>query len=64
MATQPDAIEKVRRIARTAEMSAGIMRDRRRTGGWEGAERTANAFDRLSRDAWDVHAELVQARGQ
>lgn len=38
-------------IRRTAEMSAEIMRDPRRTGGWEGAERVARAFDRIARKA-------------
>lgn len=55
---QSDLVEKVRRIARTAEMSAGIMRDAKRTGGWQGAENTARAFDRLSGNAWEVHAAL------
>lgn len=38
-------------IKRTAEMSAGIMRDPRRTGGWMGAENTARAFDRIAERA-------------
>jgi hypothetical protein len=40
--------EIVRRIKRTCEMSAGIMRDRERTGGWQGAEKVARQFDRLA----------------
>ncbi len=41
--------EKFRMIRRTAEMSAGIMRDARRTGGWDGAERVARQFDRIAK---------------
>lgn len=40
--------EELRRIARTAEMSAEIMRDPRRTGGWDGAERVANSYGRMA----------------
>lgn len=40
--------ELIYRIRRTAEMSAEIMRDRERTGGWEGAERVARQFDRIA----------------
>jgi len=39
--------ETLRRLKRTGEMSAAIMRDPRRTGAWEGAERTARAFERM-----------------
>lgn len=35
-------------VKRMAEMSAGIMRDPRRTGAWEGAERVARQFDRIA----------------
>ena len=35
------------REARACEMSAGIMRNPARTGGWRGAEGTAKAFDRI-----------------
>lgn len=38
-------------IKRTAELSAEIMRDPVRTGGWSGAERVAAAFDRIARAA-------------
>ncbi|MEC3912363.1 hypothetical protein U5A82_18350 [Sphingobium sp. CR2-8] len=41
--------EAVAREARAAEMSANLMRDRNRTGGWQGAARTADAFDRIAR---------------
>lgn len=62
---QPDPrdaeIERLRselhRIKRTAEMSAGIMRDTRRTGGWDGAEKTARAFDGIADRARDAIAE-------
>ena len=40
--------ETLRRIRRTAEMSAGIMRDAKRTGGWDGAERVARQFERIA----------------
>jgi hypothetical protein len=43
--------EALRKIERVARGSAEIMRDQKRTGRWEGAERTANAFERLSKDA-------------
>lgn len=50
--TNPESVEAVaRRIKRASEMSAGIMRDAKRTGGWAGAENTAQAFDRLAKDA-------------
>ena len=39
--------ETLRRLKRTGELSAAIMRDTRRTGAWEGAERTARAFERM-----------------
>lgn len=42
--------EELRRVMRTAEMSAGIMRDKQRTGGWAGAENTARAFDRIGQN--------------
>ncbi|MHA4875494.1 hypothetical protein, partial [Enterococcus faecium] len=42
------AMHEIRRIA---EMSAEIMRDSRRTGGWEGSERVARQFDRIARKA-------------
>ena len=40
--------EVLHRIKRTAEMSEGIMKDRRRTGGWEGAEKVADQFRRIA----------------
>lgn len=40
--------EILRQIRRTAEMSASIMRDTRRTGAWEGAEKVARQFDRIA----------------
>lgn len=40
--------EILRQIRRTAEMSANIMRDRRRTGAWDGAEKVARQFDRIA----------------
>ena len=47
-----DAIEQARaelyKIERAAEGSAEIMRDSRRTGGWEGSAGTADQFARLS----------------
>lgn len=46
----------LRRLARTAEMSAGIMRDTRRTGKWEGAERVARQFDRMGDAAKEMLA--------
>lgn len=46
-----EAQQALYEIRRTAEMSAEIMRDSRRTGGWEGAERVARQFDRIARKA-------------
>lgn len=57
---QPDYAEQARRIMRSAEMSAGIMRDRRRTGGWAGAENTARAFDRIAENAQALWIALSQ----
>lgn len=39
------------KIKRLATMSAELMRDQKRTGRWEGSERTARAFERLANDA-------------
>ena len=58
--TSDELIERARRLYRTLEMSAGIMRDRKRTGGWEGAERTANAFDRAAINAREIHEALAK----
>jgi 4-aminobutyrate aminotransferase-like enzyme len=38
--------EFLRLEIRKMEMQANIMRDKRRTGGWEGAEKVAMAFER------------------
>lgn len=43
--------DNLRRIMRTCEMSAGIMRDTTRTAGWEGSEKTADQFDRIAERA-------------
>lgn len=51
-------VDRARKLYRTAEMSASIMRDPRRTGFWSGAERTANAFDRLAGQAKLLHDAL------
>lgn len=51
--------EAARRIYRTLEMSAGIMRDPGRTGGWEGSERTASAFERQAIAAKSLHTRLA-----
>lgn len=66
--TQPPAetlanqmlIAELRKLYRGLEMSAGLMRDRKRTGGWSGAERTADAFARYAATAQSLHA-LVSA---
>lgn len=50
--------ERLRRLSRTAEMSAGIMRDPERTGGWPGAEKTAMAFDRIKDTVDEIRAAL------
>jgi hypothetical protein len=56
-----DMLEQLRRLYRGLEMSAGLMRDRRRTGGWSGAERTADAFSRYAATAQSLYA-LEKAR--
>lgn len=43
-----EAREHCRMAYRAAEMSAEIMRDNRRTGGWVGAGRTAAQFERIA----------------
>lgn len=55
MTEQEELIEGLRRIYRGLEMSAEIMRDARRTGGWAGAERTATAFARYAQEAKRMH---------
>ncbi|WP_409788149.1 Lar family restriction alleviation protein [Sphingomonas pseudosanguinis] len=52
----------MRKLYRGLEMSAGIMRDRKRTGGWGGADRTADAFARYAATAQSLHALLSAAR--
>lgn len=47
--------------ARANEMSANIMRDPVRTGGWSGAENTARAFDRHGLKAAGIRATLLSA---
>lgn len=47
--TEDQMAEVLRRIRRTAEMSASIMRDSRRTGNWKGAEKVARQFDLIAR---------------
>lgn len=38
----------IRMEVRKAEMQAAVMRDAKRTGGWEGAENVAMAFERAA----------------
>lgn len=52
--------ETARRLVRTAEMSASVMRDPARTGGWPGSERVARSFDRLAEKAREVHEALLE----
>lgn len=56
MNEQVPSKELARQIRRTAEMSAEIMRDRERTGAWEGAERVARQFDRLAKLATQLES--------
>ena len=44
-----EADEKLWRIRRTSEVTAQIMRNPERTGGWSGAERVARQFDRIAK---------------
>lgn len=52
-------IERARRLYRALEMSANIMRDPTRTGGWDGAEKTADAFERQAIAAKELHDLLA-----
>jgi hypothetical protein len=54
-----DLIEMARRLYRGLEMQAAIMRDPARTGGWDGAERVAAAFERQAEAAKKLHDALV-----
>lgn len=54
-----DATETARRLYRGLEMQAGLMRDHQRTGGWEGADRVASAFERQSVKAKELHDFLA-----
>lgn len=49
--------------ARANEMSANIMRDPVRTGGWSGAENTARAFDRHGLKLAGIRTALLAALG-
>ena len=64
MTTDNDAVEVARRHYRALEMSAAIMRDPKRTGGWEGAERTARAFERQAETAKSLYAALTTERAK
>jgi len=55
-----DVRETARRLVRTAGMSAALMRDPTRTGGWPGAERVARAFDRLCESGRELHETLLE----
>jgi len=57
-------IEELHFMARVSEMSAGIMRDPHRTGKWAGAEKTANAFDRIGLRAARAKASARTALGE
>jgi hypothetical protein len=48
----------VRRIERSSRLQANIMRDPLRTGGWEGAEKVADAFEDIADRAADALASL------
>lgn len=65
LATLTEALEAVadalHRIMRVAEMSSGIMLDKRRTGGWPGARKTADAFDRIGLKAAEAKAAAKAA---
>jgi hypothetical protein len=49
------AEEKLHRIRRMGELSAAIMRDPERTGGWSGSERVARGFERIAHLAGEKH---------
>jgi hypothetical protein len=53
--------EALQHIKRTSEMSANLMRDTQRTGGWRGAERVAEAFERISSRAEDALFDVPNA---
>lgn len=58
-------IADIHKVMRTAEMSSGIMLDPRRTGNWSGAQRAADAFDRIGLRLAEIKANLtaLQALG-
>lgn len=58
-ASQGALVEQARRIYRALEMSAAIMRDKKRTGNWDGARRTADAFERQAIAAKQLHDALA-----
>lgn len=60
-ATLETASAELHHIMRTAEMSSGIMLDRRRTGNWPGAQKTADAFDRIGLRAAEAKANVRAA---
>jgi len=41
-------------------MSAALMRDPARTGGWQGSERVAQAFDRMADKSRTLHEALLE----
>lgn len=55
-----EAETTVYREARSTEMSASIMRDSKRTGGWAGAENTAKAFDRTATRLRTLHNKIKE----
>lgn len=58
------AADQLHRIMRVAEMSSGIMLDPRRTGNWPGAQKTADAFDRIGLRAAEAKAAARAALNQ
>ncbi|PIB96499.1 hypothetical protein CSW60_18500 [Caulobacter sp. X] len=56
-----EAADELKIAARQNELSANIMRDPARTGGWVGAERTAAAFDRHGLKVAAIRAKLMRA---
>lgn len=55
----PEMLAELHKIKRGLEMSASIMRDRNRTGGWEGAERVASSFDRYALRVASLHEQAT-----
>jgi hypothetical protein len=56
-----DPYAEWKKLERTAQMQASIMRDPVRTGGWEGSDKVADAFDDLAERVRELAADIVNS---